>query len=623
MFASNLHPLRRSLKPVRRIAPPAAPPPRRLWRAGSLEFDETTRELRVAGERQRIEAKPLHLLLRLLEARGAYVSQHDLFIAAWGNAEVPKLGSLQTAMSKLRKTLGEAERDLIEVATGEGYRITKPVLGPGDAATPAADHGRLRARHLAAAAMLLGVAATGAAAIEAQRAQREHEGLQAVFEFVSQDVLWPLHPGVSGKPNETLSEALADAAPRIGERLANQPLLAAPLYASLAISLDARSDFPAARAAYAQAEAAYLAGEGASSPNRLMLRLRRAAMEARATTPGSLETARALVAEATPRIATLGDRQREAEAWQLQANGMIANIDGKVADALDDFAQCWRIAQTLPGAFDDATQFQMRHNLAFAEMKTGDWAAARRDFTTLADSETAAHGKQHPFTLKARIGLALTLHLSGDFAPAVALLNELVPAAQSVFGPADHITLVAQGTRAQALAGLGQYDAAERDSLEVSARAAQAQGPQSFTAIGMNGLAGEIECRAGRAREGAARVQAAYETSRRTLGDAHPITRSMPTEIATCLVLDHREAEAKRYLEHIDCAAIGGLFGEADYCADVDVLRAAIARADGRESDASTLLRTAQAHLSPHPADPFYTQLAERLASAPRIHAGP
>lgn len=623
MLALSLRPLSLRGRLAPRAAPPAANPPPLLWRAGTLDYDETTRELRVGGERRRIEAKPLRLLLCLLAARGAYVSQRDLLIAGWGNADIPKLGSLQTAMSKLRKTLGEAERDLIEATTGEGYRIAKPVHGPGDAAMPGSARGGVRTRQLALAACLLGAAGFAAAAFEAQRAARERAGLRAVTEFVAKDVLSPLHPGVSGKPNETLDEALAGAAPKIGQRLAGQPLLAAPLYASLAISRDARSDFAAARDAYQQAEADYLAGEGAASPNRLILRLRRASMEARAMTPGSLETARALVAEAKPRMTGLRDRQAEAEAWLLQAEGMIANIDGKVGEALGEFAQSWRIAQTLPGSIDDAAQFQMRHNLAFAEMKTGGWAAARRDFGALAEAQEAAHGALHPFTLKAKLGVALTLYLSGDLPPALTLLNALVPATQTVFGPADPVAFIARRVRAQTLAGLGQYAAAEQDALEVSARAAQTQGAQSFTAIGMNGLAGEIACRAGHAAEGEARLQAAYALSRRTLGADHPMTRSMPAELAACLILDHREAAAARLLAGVDCVAVGGLFGQADYCADVDVLRAAVARAQGRDAEAAALLRSARAHFSAHPTDPFYVGLAARLAAEPRLHAGP
>jgi DNA-binding winged helix-turn-helix (wHTH) protein len=96
----------------------------RRWQVGCVTYDEGSRELRVAGERRPIEAKPLQLLLRLLEAEGKIVCQRDLLIAAWGNAEIPTLTSLQTAISKLRRVLGPEETGLIEVASGQGYRLS-------------------------------------------------------------------------------------------------------------------------------------------------------------------------------------------------------------------------------------------------------------------------------------------------------------------------------------------------------------------------------------------------------------------------------------------------------------------------------------------------------------------
>jgi eukaryotic-like serine/threonine-protein kinase len=97
----------------------------RLWRFADVTFDETTRELRVAGIRQHLETQPLALLLCLMAARGAIVTKRELTAAGWGPRGEASDQSIMTAISKIRKALGSA--DLIAVERGQGYRITRPV----------------------------------------------------------------------------------------------------------------------------------------------------------------------------------------------------------------------------------------------------------------------------------------------------------------------------------------------------------------------------------------------------------------------------------------------------------------------------------------------------------------
>ena len=98
----------------------------RLWRMGSVTFDEVSRELRVSGVVRRIETVPLALLLRLMVADGHFVSKGVLTEAGWGHGQASD-ESIMTAIAKIRSALGPGERGLIVVKRGQGYRLTRPV----------------------------------------------------------------------------------------------------------------------------------------------------------------------------------------------------------------------------------------------------------------------------------------------------------------------------------------------------------------------------------------------------------------------------------------------------------------------------------------------------------------
>ena len=99
---------------------------RRLWRFAACEFDESQRELRVAGVPVALEAKPIELLLQLLEHAGEVVTKDELLDAVWPGLTVVE-GSLATAVSKLRKALGDDDQTLIVTVPRIGYRLVGDV----------------------------------------------------------------------------------------------------------------------------------------------------------------------------------------------------------------------------------------------------------------------------------------------------------------------------------------------------------------------------------------------------------------------------------------------------------------------------------------------------------------
>jgi len=108
----------------------------RCWAFGDCEFDELRRELRVKGEVVELEPKPIEVLHQLLLRAGQVVTKEDLLDSVWPGLMVVD-GSLATAVSKLRKALGDEESSVLLTVPRVGYRLGVPVrMTPSSTAAP-------------------------------------------------------------------------------------------------------------------------------------------------------------------------------------------------------------------------------------------------------------------------------------------------------------------------------------------------------------------------------------------------------------------------------------------------------------------------------------------------------
>src|SRR5689334_18616482 len=96
-----------------------------LWRFAGCEFDDLRFQLIVNGQPVELERKPLELLRYLLSRSGEVVRKEELLEAVWPGLTVVD-ASLATAVSKLRKVLGDQE--VIQTVPRVGYRIAVPVF---------------------------------------------------------------------------------------------------------------------------------------------------------------------------------------------------------------------------------------------------------------------------------------------------------------------------------------------------------------------------------------------------------------------------------------------------------------------------------------------------------------
>jgi serine/threonine protein kinase/DNA-binding winged helix-turn-helix (wHTH) protein len=98
----------------------------RLWHFASCELDELRLELRVNGKLVELELKPLEVLLQLLRHPGEVLTKEELLEAVWPGLMVVD-GSLATAVSKLRKALGDEDSSIVLTVPRVGYRLAVPV----------------------------------------------------------------------------------------------------------------------------------------------------------------------------------------------------------------------------------------------------------------------------------------------------------------------------------------------------------------------------------------------------------------------------------------------------------------------------------------------------------------
>jgi serine/threonine protein kinase/DNA-binding winged helix-turn-helix (wHTH) protein len=98
----------------------------RVWSFADCEFDDARLELRVRCAPVELELKPLEVLQQLLLHAGEVVSKEQLLDSVWPGLMVVD-GSLATAVSKLRKALGDTEAPVVLTVPRVGYRLGVPV----------------------------------------------------------------------------------------------------------------------------------------------------------------------------------------------------------------------------------------------------------------------------------------------------------------------------------------------------------------------------------------------------------------------------------------------------------------------------------------------------------------
>jgi two-component system OmpR family response regulator len=108
---------------LRRSGGPGAAP---LLRAGDLEMDPATREVRRAGDAVELTPKEFSLLEFLLRNTDRPLSRATLMEHVWGIRFDPGTNIVDVCINSLRNKLQDRDRGLIQTVRGVGYVVRNP-----------------------------------------------------------------------------------------------------------------------------------------------------------------------------------------------------------------------------------------------------------------------------------------------------------------------------------------------------------------------------------------------------------------------------------------------------------------------------------------------------------------
>jgi hypothetical protein len=445
-------------------------------------------------------------------------------------------------------------------------------------------------------------------------AERREAVVQAVNAFLTEDLLGRGNPANSGKADETLMDAAEAAEAAIDRRLPNDPMVAGAIYVSLAQAFDSRATYGPARVAYDRAIAAFGKAGAEGEADALIAQLHEASMEVISGQPGSMQAARGMLAAAGPRLAGLGKRRAEAQVWFDADTATLQMLGGDVRAAQAEYAKAADSAEAMPAVFDHSTRLMLREREAFTFLRLGEWEEARRLFTALLGQRLALNGPRHPATLQTELSLAQIRIAEGDAAGALPELNRIYPDFVAVFGASHIRTLQLLATRAQAEMDLERYDDAIADQMTLYRLAVASQGGQSYMALGTLADSSGAQCRAGRMDAGIDAARRAHDGVAAAFGAGATLTQVAAADLAFCLVLAGRDADALGLLGGIDVKAAAQLTMDPGYGAELDLTRAAAELGLGDKAAARAVLEKVAPGFQAG-GDPFLRRWAGRLVS--------
>jgi tetratricopeptide (TPR) repeat protein/predicted Ser/Thr protein kinase len=430
----------------------------------------------------------------------------------------------------------------------------------------AAEAGRRRRLVLAGAGglvavLLVGVAGTGYGLIRADAARRAEAGQRAtaeakeadataVVEFFQDKVLAAGRPagqrGGLGK-DVTLRDAVAAAAPALGERFAGRPGVEARLRYTLGQTLITLSDPKAAMGQLDRAAALFAEAGGPDDPDALRSRidlgvclndLARPAEAAALLERAAADCRRVFGPDHKDTLSALNNLSvsysasgRAADVLRLREDVLAAKRRSLGPDHPDTLAGLSNVANSLVDAGRPDEALRLREQV-------------------LADRRRVL-GPDHPDTLSIMTNLAISYEKAGRAADALLLREDALAVKRRVLGP-DHLgTLLTIGGLANS------YAAADRDAEalalreEAMATSRRVLGPDHPDALSAANNLANSYAEAGRDAEALAIREGVLAGKRRVLGPDHPSTWNTMNNLANSYAGVGRQAEALSLREEV------------------------------------------------------------------------
>lgn len=453
-----------------------------------------------------------------------------------------------------------------------GYRLRKFIERKRVAVSAAA----------AALALIVGLWAVFTVRLAQERDRANHESAvtASMNQFLSEDLLGRTDPFRSGNAAESFTDVVKQASPRIDAQFRGDPVVAARLHQTLARAFDKRSDFPAARSEYDRAEQLFERAEAPPSQGAALVKLQKAAMEARIFEAGTLPRARALLASAEADIPKMRAPEGDLMLWLFWTRGTIAAIASDARSEYENFAAALRRAET-DTEVDETSRETVKELVADSYIRLGEGAKAEPLFREIIAALSKTIGPESPEVLRARVYLAQALMAQNKFADAVAEASRAYPGLVKKLGQDHEVVFALLGARAAAEGYLGRWNDAIRDDLTAYRGALKKQGPAAMYSIAMLSDAAQSQCQIGRYAEGEANARTAWQESNRAFGPHAGLTGGVAYTLAFCLIGTNHLNEASQLLDSIDVKATEQQAGSTSVEASIAVAKGEIAAKRG------------------------------------------
>jgi non-specific serine/threonine protein kinase len=522
---------------------------------------------------------------------------------------VPSAAQLAASLRNLDARRADAEQRAAEAGRAEHLQLVLT---------------RARARRpwiaAAALALVLGLAASLWLYAGQRRAAidlaDQLELVQSLNRLLRDDLIGAANPGLTGRADITVADALGKAAAGIDSRFANRsPAIRASLHQSMQGALSELTRLKEAADEGRRALAAYRDAGLAASTDAQQVRLRLALDLVQSGENG--EAARLMnefdaAGPAAAQAPVLRAQRLFVASWLL---------DGKdsLKDGVGVLREAWALVEKLPDAeapWRDKIAFALADNLVM----TGEAREGEARFRELLARQSQALGDDHSRTLFTMVGLGRALKQQQRRAEAIALLQRAYTGLAARLGERHRMALNALDLLAETQFDAHDYDAAYTGWQQVHAGYVALLGERSSAAVTTQTNLGMARLHAGRAADAEPLLRAAWRQLGEEAGDEVPRVQGIRYHLADCLLDLGRVGEAAPLLERLDVDSLNVAEQQPDWPALIDYQRGRIALARGAWPQARALLAGAAAALAPHDAEAHITR-AKALALAAKAEA--
>ncbi|MBV8657239.1 MAG: winged helix-turn-helix domain-containing protein [Burkholderiales bacterium] len=427
---------------------------------------------------------------------------------------------------------------------------------------------------------------------------RQSQNIEALNQFLTQNLIGEANPSQTGRTNVTVQEAAQLAASQIDSpRLAYQPEIRASLHAAMQRTFDGLGNYQDAITEGQKAMAA-LSQQPGHDPSLLdSVRIMYAdslqnLTQIDAATAELDRVATTLRPEQAPPSETLG------EYWFVR--GRIAALHYQWADAQHDQTMAANITRQLTAPHSHLLNLVEYHR-ARAAMMLNDFPAAERISRALHDANNARYGQDHYLSCMATLALGEVLAYERRTRESLALTQSAQDCIQHATGPNSVATARALTKLARAYELGRDWDNAYATEMQAIVRLDQVLGPNANESIVARNNAGWDLKQAGHLNEASAMFSQVLAHAKATYPDSHPTIQSIRFNLADCLLDMEETTGVAQLLAGVNVRDLAAIRSELTWEGPFAYEQGRLALMTGNMQAAVSLLQRAEQEAVTHP----------------------